>query len=340
MHADTACSGAARHALQSPPFRKTIAIPPKSYHLSNRNMLCFPVSQGRVSLSPKAMHAQIKGGVWGRRGPLFWLEKAWLHLSQGERLGGGWKLNSESCWAGGRSWGLLGLTLQNQNHFQTPRGRRKAQGLGEKLAARAGREVTGSHLEHPTGDGEDLTTRALDKQQPSACICAHLLQNKRRQRKIIGGYRTPKCMGSIRGVHPRIMPCSGTVGQPQHCLAGHRLRGEGAVRRQALAGPAGKGFPHGTSTREMPCSVPMMSLRHRNAHPARTRPQHGHPQQRALAPLAAAPGQPARATGFYSSGDSRWILSCYKNGSFYSPFPGLGLVPAAQPGLGSHSGEG
>lgn len=51
-------------------------------------------------------------------------------------------------------------------------------------------------------------------------------------------------------------------------------------------------------------------------------------------------GQPARAAGVYGSGGSRWILSCYKNGSFYSPFPGLGLVPAAQPGLGSHGGEG
>lgn len=54
------------------------------------------------------------------------------------RFGGGWKLHGESCQAGSRSWGLLGLTLQNQSHLQTPRGRNKAKALGESCQSRMG----------------------------------------------------------------------------------------------------------------------------------------------------------------------------------------------------------
>lgn len=56
-------------------------------------------------------------------------------------------------------------------------------------------------------------------------------------------------------------------------------------------------------------------------------------------PTAASPGpsgsgrgRACQQRGVYDSRRSRWILSCYKNGSFYSQFPGLGLVPAARPG--------
>lgn len=66
-----------------PPFAERNSQPPESYHLSNRNMLCFPVSQGGASLPPKAMHDQIKREFWGRRGPFFWLEKPQLHLARG-----------------------------------------------------------------------------------------------------------------------------------------------------------------------------------------------------------------------------------------------------------------
>lgn len=113
---------------------------------------------GRLLSPPKQCTPRSRGYLGQEGPPFFWLEKAQLHPSPAERLGGGWKLHGESCRAGGRSWGLLGLTLQNQNRFQTARGRRKAQGLGEKLAARAGWEVTGSHLEHPARHREDLST--------------------------------------------------------------------------------------------------------------------------------------------------------------------------------------
>jgi len=137
-------------------------------------------------------------------------------------------------------------------------------------------------------------------------------------------------VGFIRGARPHPMPCSGTAGRPQRCLAGSEGKAQSAGRLWQVL--LARGFPHGINTREMPRSVPGVSLRHRNMRPARARPQRGHPQQRDPAPLAAAPGQPARAAGFYSSGGSRWILSCYKHASFYSPCPGPGLVPAALSG--------
>lgn len=60
-------------------------------------------------------------------GPSFSLEKARLHHRSPGEPGGGWELSNESCWAGGRSWGLPGLTLPKQNRFQTARRTRKAQ---------------------------------------------------------------------------------------------------------------------------------------------------------------------------------------------------------------------
>lgn len=103
-------------------------------------------------------------------------------------------------------------------------------------------------------------------------------------------------MHGVHTGHPyHITPRSGTAGQPQRCPAGRRLRGESAVRRQALAGLAGKGFPRGTSTREMPRSVPMVSLRHRNTRRARARP-----------PAAASPGPSGSSPG--PACQSRWGL--------------------------------
>lgn len=130
----------------APPFPEHKSQSLKSYHTSNRNMLCFPVSQGGASLPPKAIHGQIKKGVLGQERPPFLAGEA-MAPSLRRRFGGGWKLHGESYQAGSRSWGLLGLTLQNQNHFQTPRSRIKPRGWGK--AARPGWKVTVPHLEHP-----------------------------------------------------------------------------------------------------------------------------------------------------------------------------------------------
>lgn len=123
-YADAACSGAAQQAPQSPPFRNTTVTPHKPYHLSTEiGFATLFLKEGLLPL----LNLQAAGSRWGlgQKGPPFLAGKSRLHLSLGERLGGSWKLNGESCWAGGRSWGLLGLTLQNQNCFQTLRGRRK-----------------------------------------------------------------------------------------------------------------------------------------------------------------------------------------------------------------------
>lgn len=189
-HADAACSSAAQHAPQSPPFRNTTATPPPPNPTTFQPEICFAslfLKEGLLSplklCTPRSRRGSGAGGA-----PFFGCRRQGSISPQERGLGeAGNSTVSHAGQAADPGGGLLGLTLQNQNCFQTPRGRRNAQGLQEKPAARAGWEVTGSHLEHPTGDGEDhLTTQALDEQQPSACICAHPLQNKRWKRKITG----------------------------------------------------------------------------------------------------------------------------------------------------------
>lgn len=115
---DAACSGAEQHTPQSSPFRNTTVTPHKSYHLSTEiGFATLFLKEGLLPLLN--LHTPRSRWSLGQKGPPFLAGKSRLHLSLGERLGGSWKLNGESCWAGGRSWGLLGLTLQNQNRFQT-----------------------------------------------------------------------------------------------------------------------------------------------------------------------------------------------------------------------------
>lgn len=80
------CRCSLQHSMHPgalPPFPEHKSQHCKSYHPSNRNMLCFPVSQGGASLFPTAMYDQIKREFWSRRGPCFWLEKPEIHLSRG-----------------------------------------------------------------------------------------------------------------------------------------------------------------------------------------------------------------------------------------------------------------
>lgn len=88
----------------------------------------------------------LPAGSWGclgQVGPSFSLEKALLHHRSPGEPGGGWELSNESCWAGSRSWGLPGLTLPEQNHFQTLRCTRKAQIV--RRTGGAGEQKTGSY---------------------------------------------------------------------------------------------------------------------------------------------------------------------------------------------------
>lgn len=104
------------------------------------------------------MHTQIKEGSEAGGAPFFGWRRHGSISPQERGLGEAGNSTMSHAGQAADPGGLLGLTLQNQNRFQTLRGRRNAQGLGEKLAARAGWEVTGSHLEHPAGDEDHLST--------------------------------------------------------------------------------------------------------------------------------------------------------------------------------------
>lgn len=165
-----------------PPFQEHNSHPPPPNPTTFQPEICFAslfLKEGLLSplklCTPRSRRGSGAGGA-----PFFGCRRQGSVSPQERGLGEAGNSTVSHAGQAADPGGLLRLTLQNQNCFQTPRGRRNAQGLWEKLAARAGWEVTGSHLEHPTGDGEDhLTTQALDEQQPSACICAHPLQNKR-----------------------------------------------------------------------------------------------------------------------------------------------------------------
>lgn len=197
-------------------------------------------------------------------GPSFSLEKARLHHRSPGEPGGGWELSNESCWAGGRSWGLPGLTLPKQNRFQTARRTRKAQiarctgGAGEQGKA-------GSHGLRPRA------SRRERRQRPGHAITS---------------CKTTQVMESH--LHPCSTPCPRQRTRPgaQPCPS-------------AGLAPSWALWP---------------------------------PTAASPGPSGSSPGRACQLCGVYDSRRSRWILSCYKNGSFYSQFPGLGLVPTAWPG--------